>query len=1087
MKKYIKIFLLLLISFGLKAQTPLPAGLPSPRSTSWYEIGWMQTDSGFINAVRSTGGFTPRFVGTQVFQIRAGVDTLPWWWTGQRWITFPTSGGGGGGNFNSFSFTNQNGITGTVTGATGPNVALALGTNLNGIVKANGSGFGTVVVGSGLTYDGTTLSAGTNINALISGNGTNFIATTIGAGLSYNTSSHTLTNTIINNNQLINGAGYLTNITGLVTAGANITVAGNGTAGTPYVISTSGGGTITGVGNLSPLFTTSVTSGTINFAFQNPSAFQIFGNPQGISTTPQYFGINSTLLFSGNLLGVNPAAPLNFYQTISQIDSFTFTLNTPTGRHDTVRISLPTNGFISLLNNGLTQTGSLGQLGGPLVQNTVINGGGFSLGIQGNRFATGMGAAIAAANNLTTGSDGNLFSVTGLTQINAIATTNWQPGAEIAFIFTSTPVLKNNTIGGGGTAPMLLAGSIDYQAAPGDYIKLQYDGSFWHEVTRKLTSAGGAYIFSNGITESPATRVKLGGTLTQNTTLAGAATFYLAINSGRFEVGQGAAVAAANNLVPGNDGNLFSITGNTQINALSTLNFQAGTHIEFVFTGTPTLKNNTAGGVNTAPMLLAGSIDYTAAAGDLIGFTYDGTVWHETNRKLAGSVSSGVSTANNGLNLSTPTNVQLGGLLVVSTTIDANTQPFIITGTRSVSTLNVTNTGSGPAILANGPNGASAIRAFTTGATAIYGQTDNGSGVAGVATANGGIGVFGQATSGNSSIGVNALAAGGGAVAGSFTNGDATTNTVITNSQFLRTSTSTAANGIGQSIDLILQTSNGQINTSNQIITKWTDATTATRTSQFSLTGVTNAVTSTWMSVDGTGVTSNGTVTGFTATSGTAGAILTGSVTGALIQSGSVPIQAINTSTSTNTIQQILRLSRQASYTGAAGVGGKIVWDMNNGSGSNITTSEVSNKLTTVTAGSEVSQFDFNVLSGTGSLSTKFSIGGVSTFVTATRFEVAQGAVVASTGNLTLGTDGNVFHISGTTTINAITTANWQPGSEIILIFNASVTVKNNTAGGGGTATMKLAGGIDFSATADDVLTLVWDGNNFFEKCRSVN
>lgn len=103
------------------------------------------------------------------------------------------------------------------------------------------------------------------------------------------------------------------------------------------------------------------------------------------------------------------------------------------------------------------------------------------------------------------------------------------------------------------------------------------------------------------------------------------------------------------------------------------------------------------------------------------------------------------------------------------------------------------------------------------------------------------------------------------------------------------------------------------------------------------------------------------------------------------------------------------------------------------------------------------------------------------------RFETSKGANVASANDLTLGTDGNVFHITGTTTINAITTANWQAGSEIILIFDSTPTVKNNTAGGGGTAVMLLAGAADFSATANDVLKLVYDGTSWFEVSRSIN
>lgn len=105
----------------------------------------------------------------------------------------------------------------------------------------------------------------------------------------------------------------------------------------------------------------------------------------------------------------------------------------------------------------------------------------------------------------------------------------------------------------------------------------------------------------------------------------------------------------------------------------------------------------------------------------------------------------------------------------------------------------------------------------------------------------------------------------------------------------------------------------------------------------------------------------------------------------------------------------------------------------------------------------------------------------------ATRLEADQGADVGSAGDLTLGTDGNFFKITGTTTINAITTANWQAGSEITLMFTASVTVKDDTAGGAGTATMLLAASGDFSATANDILKLVYDGTNWVEVCRSVN
>jgi hypothetical protein len=95
-----------------------------------------------------------------------------------------------------------------------------------------------------------------------------------------------------------------------------------------------------------------------------------------------------------------------------------------------------------------------------------------------------------------------------------------------------------------------------------------------------------------------------------------------------------------------------------------------------------------------------------------------------------------------------------------------------------------------------------------------------------------------------------------------------------------------------------------------------------------------------------------------------------------------------------------------------------------------------------------------------------------STFSAAGRVEQAQGASVASANNLALGADGNSFEITGTTQINLITNTNWQNGSIIRLLFTSTPVVKNGQATSGANITIKLAGGVDFSATADDILTL---------------
>lgn len=125
------------------------------------------------------------------------------------------------------------------------------------------------------------------------------------------------------------------------------------------------------------------------------------------------------------------------------------------------------------------------------------------------------------------------------------------------------------------------------------------------------------------------------------------------------------------------------------------------------------------------------------------------------------------------------------------------------------------------------------------------------------------------------------------------------------------------------------------------------------------------------------------------------------------------------------------------------------------------------------------SAFEFKLVSGD-----YINIGSSNSYtITSKRLEMAMGASVASATNVSLGFTGNLFHITGTTTINTLT-ATWQAGSEVTLIFDAACTVNDNDTSAGN---IKLAGGIDFSATADDVLKLVWDGTSWFEVSRSTN
>lgn len=99
------------------------------------------------------------------------------------------------------------------------------------------------------------------------------------------------------------------------------------------------------------------------------------------------------------------------------------------------------------------------------------------------------------------------------------------------------------------------------------------------------------------------------------------------------------------------------------------------------------------------------------------------------------------------------------------------------------------------------------------------------------------------------------------------------------------------------------------------------------------------------------------------------------------------------------------------------------------------------------------------------------SISGSATF--SGRVLEFQGADVTAANNLTLGANGNSFEITGATQINAITTAGWQNGSKITLLFASTPTVKHNTAGGAGTVIILLSGAADFVASAGDTLTLL--------------
>ncbi len=106
---------------------------------------------------------------------------------------------------------------------------------------------------------------------------------------------------------------------------------------------------------------------------------------------------------------------------------------------------------------------------------------------------------------------------------------------------------------------------------------------------------------------------------------------------GRVLESQGADIGSTNNLVLGDDGNIFEITGTTDINLISNLTWQNGATIRLLFTSTATVKDAQATSTTNITILLDGSADFVPSAGDTLQLTLceiGGTqAWRETGSR----------------------------------------------------------------------------------------------------------------------------------------------------------------------------------------------------------------------------------------------------------------------------------------------------------------------------------------------------------------------------------------------------------------------------------------------------------------------
>lgn len=338
---------------------------------------------------------------------------------------------------------------------------------------------------------------------------------------------------------------------------------------------------------------------------------------------------------------------------------------------------------------------------------------------------------------------------------------------------------------------------------------------------------------------------------------------FAAMENARFEDAQPAASIASANSLTLTAGNNFIITGNTELRAIDTTNWQQGSLLSLEFTGTPVIKNLTAGGAGTAQIELAGLSDFTADANTMLLLRYDGTLWQEIARKQ--STKGGRYTFQNWTREGSGNTVEFGNtsapgsILLHATFTDTSTFQWLSTSVFTDGSIN---------------SGHRFANTLNTGALTIgFLGTSTGTNAssAGVAGTHSGVGSGVYGSAGSSGWGVFGISSSGPGVEGRSTSGQggkfqsttglaliwsvlpASTNTIVETCQAVRFSSGAAANGIGGSIPFYVENDSGVSKLSALIASTWTDVTDATRSGDFQIHTTDTAVTAVKVTVSATG------------------------------------------------------------------------------------------------------------------------------------------------------------------------------------------------------------------------------------------
>lgn len=226
-----------------------------------------------------------------------------------------------------------------------------------------------------------------------------------------------------------------------------------------------------------------------------------------------------------------------------------------------------------------------------------------------------------------------------------------------------------------------------------------------------------------------------------------------------------------------------------------------------------------------------GDNTFTGTPTYLLGVDVDGNVV-ETSVATDVTASEGLEAVGN--------DIRLGGTAFTGNrSIPTSAFSLSLASSNSTGTIILTNSsGAGGSGLYVSSSTGAAVNAFSvTSATGVQAGSTSGTGLS--AGSSTGIAISASTTNASSTV--------------RFFHDHSSTNTVRNVIDIWRGSSGLQANGIGAKITYNVEDDGDQMRTTNELISKWTDATSATRTSQFIITGVNSATTEDLFTLDGDG------------------------------------------------------------------------------------------------------------------------------------------------------------------------------------------------------------------------------------------